>query len=139
MYIICAHASTYIYLHFVCSKLFMYFMTNLLYFIVLGWQNLTFALFRKFFFVHNSELIANRNSRRFYNQSITKHQQNNLILLVFCFVRIIFNGEPPEIRTPDPLIKSQMLCQLSQWLIKNFVFQITYLVYQIKEYLSTVF
>ena len=25
----------------------------------------------------------------------------------FCF------GEPPEIRTPDPLIKSQMLCQLS--------------------------
>ena len=25
----------------------------------------------------------------------------------------IHNGEPPEIRTPDPLIKSQMLCQLS--------------------------
>lgn len=23
------------------------------------------------------------------------------------------SGEPPEIRTPDPLIKSQMLCQLS--------------------------
>ncbi len=24
-----------------------------------------------------------------------------------------FSGEPPGIRTPDPLIKSQMLCQLS--------------------------
>lgn len=24
-----------------------------------------------------------------------------------------FYGDPPEIRTPDPLIKSQMLCQLS--------------------------
>ena len=23
------------------------------------------------------------------------------------------SGEPPEARTPDPLIKSQMLCQLS--------------------------
>ncbi len=48
------------------------------------------------------------------------YRSSNLRLVNYSFIKkctrlfgCIYSGEPPEIRTPDTLIKSQVLCQLS--------------------------
>ena len=45
-------------------------------------------------------------------QRTKKKSRKNKNSLVFANQAVLF-GEPPEIRTPDTLIKSQVLCRLS--------------------------